>query len=91
MTNDTTTRVIEWVAPGYEGAFTQYTVTPDGMMYCSQVATRENMARALQPARQFSQRFDTVDIALYAVDMLITNRTEDGTCVELDADGKRIS
>lgn len=92
MTNDeTTTRVVQWVARGYEGAFTQYTVTPDGTLYVAQITTRDNLARALTQPGPFTQKYSTQQVALDAVDIVIANRTEDGSAVELDGEGNPLA
>ena len=85
-------RVIEWTAPGYEGAFTQYSILPiqeadtqHGELWIVQISTKDNLARALGTVRP-ERHYGPLDGLRTMVDRLIENRTEDGAAREVMTD-----
>lgn len=75
-------RTIEWTGKDYEGAFTQYTLVPApldgnpayGYLYVTQIATRDNAARALMSVEQV-QEFGLLKVLREKVNVLIEERT----------------
>lgn len=76
------TRVIEWVAPGYEQSYTQYQVTEDGDLWITQFALRANTASHLTGLPVRSTHL-SVESAQRHAQSLIENRTEDGDAREV--------
>ena len=80
-------RVLRWLAPGYEDAYTQYAIVPygdnvRGTLWITQIALRNNMARAMDngaPSRQDG----SLDVLRHIVNELIENRCEDGQAEEV--------
>lgn len=75
-------RTVEWTGKGYEGAFTQYALVPApldgnpayGYLYVTQIATRDNAARALMPVEQENE-FGLLAVLREKVNALIEERT----------------
>lgn len=69
------TRVLRWTVPGYEDSFTQYQVWDDGTLWITQVALRNNMARAMQ-GPPTCWRHLTVEDAKATADQLLMSRLD---------------
>lgn len=77
----TEVRTIEWTAAGYEGAYTQYALVPApldgnpayGYLFITQIATRDNAARALAPVEQ-EKEFGLLRVLREKVNAIIEQR-----------------
>lgn len=70
------TRVFEWFKEGYEGTFTQYQISADATVYIQQIATKDNMGRAMNAPGVFEQPHSSVEAARRFVDGLVENRKD---------------
>jgi hypothetical protein len=80
-------RVLRWLAPGYEDAYTQYSIVPygdnvRGTLWITQVALRDNTARHMQTGEPSRQDGPIAGLRRM-VDVLIENRCEDGQAEEV--------
>ena len=67
------TRTLEWLAPGYEGRYTVYSIMDGGGLHCYGFSKDQ-----LQSAPSFS-RFANFETACAVVEALVKNRVENDT------------
>lgn len=77
------TRIIKGTFPGYEDSYTQYQVFPNGDLWVTQMALRDNTAKAMGGARPTFLPCGDVANATEIVNKLIENRTYNGNAVEV--------